>query len=42
LHDQKGLLLGLNQPGQQDKEDGVGHGESWPFHMPPENDGLLS
>jgi len=42
LHDHQGLLPGTNQPGQQDEEDAIGPGDGWPFHLPPENDELLS
>jgi len=42
LHDQEGLLPGPNQPGQQDEEEAIGPGERWPFHLPPQNDELVS
>ena len=42
LHDEEGLLPGSNQPGQQDEEDAIGLGERWPFHLPLEDDELLS
>jgi hypothetical protein len=42
LHDQKGLLSGSNQPGQQDEEYSIGPGEGWPFHLSPENDERFS
>src|SRR5215470_15208913 len=38
LHNHKGLLPGLNQPGQQDQEHAIGPGKRWPFHLPLEND----
>jgi hypothetical protein len=42
LHNQPSLLPGSNQPGKQDKEDAIGPGERWPFHLPPQNDKLLA
>jgi hypothetical protein len=42
LHNQQSLLPGSNQPGKQDKEDAIGSGERWPFHLTPEADELLS
>ena len=42
LHDQEGLLPGSNQPDQQDEEHAIGPGERWPFHLPPEDDELLT
>jgi len=42
LRDEEGLLPGTNQPGQQDEQDAIGHGERWPFHLSPKNDELLS
>jgi len=42
LHDQEGLLPGTNEPGQQDQEQAIGPGERWPFHLPLEDDQLLS
>ncbi len=42
LHDHEGLLPSLNQPGQQDQEHAIGSSESWPFHLSPQNDELLS
>jgi hypothetical protein len=41
LHNQQSLLPGSNQPGKQDKEDAIGSGERWPFHLTPEDDELL-
>ena len=42
LHEQKSLLPGSNQPGQQDEEDAIGPGERWPFHLSLEDDKLLA
>jgi hypothetical protein len=42
LHDQQGGLSGMNQPGQQDQEDAISSGESWPLHLSLQNDELLS
>ena len=42
LNDQKSLLPGSNQPGQQDEEDAIGTGDRWPFHLSMENDELLA
>ena len=42
LHHLEGLLPRPNHPGQQDEEDAIGPGERRPFHLPPENDELLS
>ena len=42
LHDQQGGLSGTNQRGQQDQEDAISSGESWPFHLSLQNDELLS
>ncbi len=42
LHDEERLLPGTNEPSQQDEEDAIGFGASRPFHLPPENDELLS
>jgi hypothetical protein len=33
LHNQEGLLQGMNQPGQQDEEHAIGLGDCWPFHL---------
>jgi hypothetical protein len=41
LHDQKGILPGTHQPGQQDEQDAIGPGDCWPFHLPLEDDELL-
>jgi hypothetical protein len=42
LHDQQGLLPGSNQPGQQDEKDAIGFRACRPFHLPFEDDELLS
>src|SRR5262249_7647586 len=42
LHNQQSLLLRSNQPGQQDEEHAIGPRERWPFHLPLEDDELLS
>ena len=42
LNDQQGLLPGSNQPGQQDEKDAIGFCACWPFHLPLEDDQLLS
>ena len=42
LHDQEGLLLGPNQPGQQDEEQAIGSADGWPFHLSPEDEELLA
>ena len=42
LHNQQSLLPGSNQPSKQDKEDAIGPGERWSFHLPSQNDKLLA
>jgi hypothetical protein len=42
LNDQKGLLPGPNQPGQQDEKDAIGPGDGWLFHLPFEDNELLA
>ena len=42
LNDREGLLPRSNQPGQQDKEDAIGPGERWPFHLTLEDDEWLA
>jgi len=42
LNNHKGLLPGLNQPGQQNQEHAIGPAKRWPFHLPPENNELLA
>jgi hypothetical protein len=42
LHDQEGLLPGLNQRRQQNEQDAIGVGACRPFHLPPEDDQLLA
>jgi hypothetical protein len=42
LNDDEGLFPCPNEPCQQDEEHAIGPGERWPFHLPPENDELVS
>ena len=42
LYKQQRLLPGSNQTGKQDKEDAIGPGERWPFHLPPQHDKLVA
>jgi hypothetical protein len=42
LHDHEGLLPRSNHMSQQDEEDAIGPGDSWPFHLPFEDDERLS
>jgi hypothetical protein len=42
LHDHESLLPGSNQPGHQNEEDAIGVRAFWPFHLPLEDDQLLS
>jgi hypothetical protein len=41
-HAEQSLLPRSNQPGQQDEEDAIGVRACWPFHLPLEDDQLLS
>ncbi len=42
LNDQKGILPGMNQPCQEDEEQAIRVRACWPFHLPFEDDELLS
>ena len=42
LNDHEDLLSGSNQSSQQNEKHAIGLGESWPFHLPPEDDELLA
>ena len=42
LHDEESLLPGSNQPGQQDEKDAISFRACRPFHLPFEDDQLLS
>ncbi len=42
LHGHERLLPGSNQPGQQDEENAICFRACWPFHLPLEDNELLS